>query len=133
MSAAASVVVGAALLGAACGGETTSADVAQCLRDGGATVDSTPRVSNEVDSRDFSPVLAPATDLVARGELSADSGFLLYQSTEEAADRAEERALEFVRLFGAGRDYVLRRDSVLLVLAGSLPEDDEKLAKECAG
>lgn len=126
-------MVAAAFLGAGCGGKTTPADVARCLRDGGATVDSTPRVSTEVGSPDFSPVLTPTTEVVARGDLSADASFLLFESAEDSSDRAEQRALEFVRLFGLGRDYVLRRDSVLLVVAGSMSKDDENLAKDCTG
>ena len=119
---------------AACGSNTETpspTEIADCLRAGGASVELNPRVSHEVGNRNFAPVLTPDTKVVARGDLAADASFLLFASKEDAADHAEDRALEFVRLFGFGREHVRRRGTVLLVIHGSMTARDRDLVRDC--
>lgn len=123
------LVLGVAVWG--CGGDARGPDpqaFAQCLRDGGASVELDPPVSDEVGAPDFAPVLTPTTGVAARGELPSGEDFLLF---ENASDRAEDRGREFARLFGGGRDNVLRRGSGLLVIPAPVPRADRELARRC--
>ena len=126
------VATAAALLG--CGGEPpTAAEITECLREGGAEVRLDPPRNTEPDE-DFSPVLTPDTELAARGRLEGGSEFDLFVSGEDVADRAEERAIEFLRLFAVDRDHVLRRDTALLMVrTPEFPEGDRDLGERCLG
>jgi hypothetical protein len=127
----------AACLLAACGGDAPSKDeIADCLRDGGATVEIEPAVSADPGTPGWAPEFTPETELVVRAELSEETEVEVYESSEDRADRAEERAKEFLRLFGLGDDRLVRNDTMLLLIGPtSAPEDrpkrDTDLARGC--
>ena len=122
----------------ACGGgeeARSAAEVARCFEAGGASVELNPRPVKDTASEKLTPVLTPDTKVVARGTLRAGKGtfprqFLLFESTEAAADDAETRGRELARLFGTADD-VVRRDTVLLVVLDPVKDPDRELVSDC--
>src|SRR3712207_1478007 len=109
----------AACVLAGCGGDDlpTARDVAECLHDAGASVVYDPGVDDDPSSPGFTPTLTPLTELFAEAELG-ETEILVFSSMAAAAGDAEDRALEYLRLFGRGRDDLLRSGTTLVMLRG---------------
>ena len=120
---------------AGCGGEAAPPSperVAQCLRDGGASVELDPRVSERAGTPGFEPVLAPFTKVAVRARFSGGAKATLHVSTPATADAAERRARDYLELFGLGRDHLVRRGNALLLLpSASMPAPARDRARRC--
>ena len=125
------VITACALAG--CGGDAPSAGViAECLREAEASVELDPPRESDPASEDFSPVLTPETELAAAGRLDGGSEFELFISSPGAADRAEDRAQEFLRLFGVPEEHVVRNGTALLMVStADFGKADRQTAQRC--
>jgi hypothetical protein len=134
-----SVLAAVACVLAGCGGgdPPKTADLVGCLRAAGASVELDPQVSHDSTDPEFVPVLTPETEVAAAGTTRAGTRVHVFVSPGGAADDAEERGLEFLRLFGARKENLLRRETALLMLRGPgtrthvVPGRDRELAREC--
>ena len=122
-------VLAAACALAGCGGDgapPSTSEVAQCLREEGASVEMDPEVSGEGPATDFPSILSPGTELVARGDWRGTTTVDVLISPSDEVEHAEEQAVDFVRLFGQAREDVMRRGTMMLVINGSTTRDDEE-------
>jgi hypothetical protein len=125
------VVVVVALAAAGCGHRSPPSvpSVEACLRHAGATFRKLPRPG----SHEFVVPLTDKSFLEARGALPGKTLFQLFASAPEAADLAQQQAIDFQRLFGLGPDTVLRNGTLVLLLTPprqAVPHDRE-IAKGC--
>ncbi len=104
---------------AGCGGDAPSADeIIGCLRDAGATVEADPPDVDDTMSAEFTPELTPGTEHAARGEIGDGTRIDVFDAPGGEADRAEDRALEFLRLFGVPKENLIRSGSTLVMVRG---------------
>lgn len=123
---------------AGCGGDSkpTPREIVECLRSAGASMEFDPPARDDTSSPDFTPRLTPGTAVVASGTLG-ETRIDVFASFAPRAIDAEKRALEFLRLFGAGRDHLLKSGTTLVMLRGpaleahSVPTRDRDTARRC--